>query len=179
MLDKKIDIEVSHNHPFNKFGHFWSSIVMIFISYPAMYYGNYSYGVKYFLYSHILRQSGHFFYERQDLDKEKLKFGHKDSTKKNATIGVLVCILLYYYKDFLSFIALYTNNDIALYSAILTILPHFTEICYKFGFLRGIQWIIKIITDPFTDILDFYPYIIIKPKYFVDINYANICSFLR
>lgn len=29
MSDKHIDIEVSHNHPVNKFGHFWSSVGMI------------------------------------------------------------------------------------------------------------------------------------------------------
>ena len=173
MLDKKIDIEVSHNHPFNKFSHFWSSIVMIFISYPAMFNGNYTYGVKYFLYSHILRQSGHFFYERQDLDKEKLKFGHKDGTKKISTLCVFICIFLYYYKNFINFLSYFSYNDLALYSAFLTIIPHYAEICHKFGFLRGLQWIVKIFTDPFTDILDFYPYIIINPKYTIDFNFRN------
>ena len=35
MHDKHIDIEVSHNHPVNKFGHFWSSVGMILFAYPV------------------------------------------------------------------------------------------------------------------------------------------------
>ena len=31
MIDKQIDIEVSHNHPFDKFAHFWSSLFMIIL----------------------------------------------------------------------------------------------------------------------------------------------------
>lgn len=170
MLDKKIDIEVSHNHPFNKFGHFWSSIGMIFISYPAMWNGNYSKGVAWFLYTHTLRQSGHFFYERQDPDQEKRKFGHKDGTKKVATLGVGLCIMLYLFKDNIQHFKVYDKGTIALYSALMTVLPHFTEIWHKYSFVRAIQWAIKIITDPFTDLGDFYTHAIIHPKYFIDFN---------
>merc|ERR1711871_542468 len=149
MLDKHIDISVSHNHPFNRFGHFWSSIGMIVISYPNMWWGNYGYAVKWFLYTHILRQSGHFFYERQDPDKEKRKFGHKDGTKKWATLGVAMCVLLYVYKNHLDMINMISHDDLAVYFALLTVIPHFAEIWHKFGFLRSIHWAIKITTDPF------------------------------
>lgn len=170
MYDKKIDIEVSHNHPFNKFGHFWSSIIMLSISYPSMISGDYVLAIKWFLFSHILRQSGHFFYERQDKNREKLKFGHKDGTKKFAAVGVFICVIIFIYKDSIKFVEEISYEDIALKSAFMTIIPHFMEICHKYGILRGIQWIIKIITDPVTDIMDFYQFAVIEPKYFVDWN---------
>lgn len=50
------------------------------------------------------------------------------------------------------------------------VMPHFSEICHKFGWLRGIQWVVKIITDPFTDLIDFYPYMMIHPREFLDLN---------
>jgi glutamate-1-semialdehyde aminotransferase len=78
MKDKEVDIDVSHNHPVNKFGHFWSSVVMILHSYPyCFWYGDALTGCISFFVAHVVRQSGHFFYERQDRNVEKLKFGHK------------------------------------------------------------------------------------------------------
>ncbi len=66
MLDKHIDIEVSHNHPVNKFGHFWSSVGMIIFAYPLIFwYGQPLKGCLWFLATHVVRQSGHFFYEHQ------------------------------------------------------------------------------------------------------------------
>ena len=82
MLDKEIDIEVSHNHPVNKFAHFWSSVVMLLVAYPLVAIGELKRGFIWFLLTHVLRQAGHFFYERQDRDWEKQKFGHKDGSKK-------------------------------------------------------------------------------------------------
>lgn len=35
------------------------------------------------------------------------------------------------------------------------------------GYLRGLEWIIKILTDPLTDLVDFYDYWIIDLKYFL------------
>ncbi len=174
MLDKHIDIDVSHNHPFNKFGHFWSSIGMIFFAYPAMFTGRFALGSLMFLLTHALRQAGHFFYERQDRDAEKLKFGHKDGSKKKACLGVAACIAMCVYKDQIALLANYVSKDqLCFCSALLTIMPHFSEICHRFGWLRGFQWVIKILTDPFTDLIDFYPYIMIHPREFVDFNFLD------
>lgn len=66
MSDKHIDIEVSHNHPVNKFGHFWSSVGMIVFAYPLIFwYGEPVKGCCWFFITHVIRQSGHFFYEHQ------------------------------------------------------------------------------------------------------------------
>lgn len=54
--------------------------------------------------------------------------------------------------------------------AMFTIIPHFVEIIYQYGFLRGVSWAIKILTDPFTDLLDFYTHVIIHPKHFLDLK---------
>jgi len=51
-----------------------------------------------------------------------------------------------------------------------TVIPHFVEIVYQYGVLRGLSWALKILTDPFTDLLDFYPHIVIHPKYFLDLK---------
>merc|ERR1712038_1453292 len=106
MLDKKIDIDVSHNHPVNKFGHFWSSVFMILVAYPMIYMGNYIEGCLWFFLTHVVRQSGHFFYEQQDRNIEKLKFGHKDASKKEAAAALAVAFTMYMYRaeiwDFVS-----------------------------------------------------------------------------
>lgn len=66
MNDKHIDIEVSHNHPVNKFGHFWSSVGMIVFAYPLLFwYCDPLKGCLCFFLTHVVRQSGHFFYEHQ------------------------------------------------------------------------------------------------------------------
>lgn len=66
MMDKHIDIEVSHNHPVNKFGHFWSSVGMIAFAYPLIFWcGEPVKGCCWFFITHVIRQTGHFFYEHQ------------------------------------------------------------------------------------------------------------------
>ena len=54
--------------------------------------------------------------------------------------------------------------------ALFTIVPHFVEILHQYGFLRGMSWLIKILTDPFTDLLDFYTHWVIHPKRFLDLK---------
>jgi glutamate-1-semialdehyde aminotransferase len=175
MQDKHIDIAVSHNHPVNKFGHFWSSVGMILLAYPYCIFGYPIQGCIWFLLTHTFRQSGHFFYEHQDRDIEKLKFGHKDGSKKESVAFLVMAGLLYYYR---SVVWEYTNRLVLLQElqtpqymslvATLTILPHMVEIVHQWGWMRAISWIVKILTDPFTDLLDFYEYWIIHPKWFLD-----------
>lgn len=173
MLDKRIDIDVSHNHPFNKFGHFWSSFGMICFAYPFMLMGYFVDGAVVFVLMHALRQAGHFLYERQDRDTEKLKFGHKDGTKKKACIGVALCIAIYLYKTQISILDRVSEDDFALCSILLTVIPHFAEICHEFGWLRGSQWVVKILTDPFTDLVHFYDYKLVQPKELIDVNFLT------
>ena len=166
MESKKIDINVSHNHPVNKFVHFWSSFLMIYYSYYYLFVNEYLNMVISFFISHIIRQSGHFFYETQNLDLEKLKFGHKNGSKKK-TIGTLFIFngFMYWNETLLSY------NEYLFMNLILCILPHYLEIIHKYGFVKACDWIIKIITDPFTDLIDFYTHIIIHPKHFIDIKH--------
>jgi glutamate-1-semialdehyde aminotransferase len=175
MQDKHIDISVSHNHPVNKFGHFWSSVGMILLAYPYCIFGDPIQGCIWFLLTHTVRQSGHFFYEHQDRDIEKLKFGHKDGSKKESVAFLTVAGLVYYYR---SVVWEYTNRLVSLQElqtsqyvslvATLTILPHMVEIIHQWGWMRGISWMLKILTDPFTDLGDFYEYAAIHPKWFLD-----------
>ncbi len=179
MEDKFIDIEVSHNHPVNKFGHFWSSVLMIIFAYPLIFwYGEPLKGCLWFLATHVVRQSGHFFYEQQDRNIEKLKFGHKDASKKEAAAALVIAFTLYCYRaevwemvpDFCKGFDPLTVDQYAGLVALFTIVPHFVEICYEFSVLRGISWALKILTDPFTDLLDFYTHAMIHPKWFGDLK---------
>jgi len=178
MLDKHVDIQVSHNHPVNKFGHFWSSVGMILFAYPLILWKCQPLkGCAWFFMTHVMRQSGHFFYEHQDRDIEKLKFGHKDASKKEAVAFLSLAGVVYKYREEIynlathyissTFLELSLDQYVSVI-ALFTVVPHFVEIVYQYGWLRGLSWAIKIFTDPFTDLLDFYPYVIIHPKYFLD-----------
>jgi glutamate-1-semialdehyde 2,1-aminomutase len=177
MEDKRIDIEVSHNHPVNKCGHFWSSVFMILMAYPYIFKGMPIHAGLWFFGTHVVRQSGHFFYEKQDRNIEKRKFGHKDASKKAAAAGLFLAGLAYYYRaTLMTFVAQYNIGlDLSVEQyvsgiTLLTIIPHFVEIFYQFGMLRALEWMIKIITDPFTDVIDFYSYWIIHPRCFLDLK---------
>lgn len=176
ILDKKIDIDVSHNHPGNKFGHFWSSVVMILVAYPFIYMGFPSEGCMWFFLTHVVRQSGHFFYEHQDRDIEKLKFGHKDASKKEAVAFLAVAAVGYYYhREILAKVSDYVTIELRFDQyvsivALFTIVPHAVQITYEYGFIRGLSWLLKILTDPFTDIIDFWQFAVIHPKWFLDMK---------
>ena len=145
---------------------------MLAMAYPYFFVGQtLKCGLVFFI-SHVIRQSGHFFYEHQDWDIEKLKFGHKDASKKEAVTIVFVAGLGYCYRaeiwEILNKYHVALNLSAAQYTslvAFMTIMPHFVEIVYQFGWLRGISWLLKIWTDPITDLLDFYEYAFIHPKW--------------
>ena len=227
MEDKRIDIEVSHNHPVNKWTHFWSSVGMILFAYTLIgFYGRYKEGMFVFLVTHVLRQAGHFFYEKQDRNFEKLKFGHKDGSKKEAVVGVAFALWFFFNKaavfvylnNFLGhstvFVAAYryiflpllvdilgyyggststssfqqqvlvplsekpekfaffnlSDDQFVVIAGLMTIVPHFVEIWHEFGCIRATEWVLKILTDPFTDLIDFYEYWIIHPREFLDLK---------
>eukprot|EP00980_Cylindrotheca_fusiformis_P005104 scaffold1083_cov114-Cylindrotheca_fusiformis.AAC.8 len=176
MLDKKIDIDVSHNHPVNKFGHFWSSVFMILVAYPLIYAGYPIEGCKWFFLTHVVRQSGHFFFEHQDRDIEKLKFGHKDASKKGAAVFLAAAAIVYQYRsEIWARLSEYVTIELKFDQyvsivALFTVVPHAVQISYEYGFIRGLSWLLKILTDPFTDILDFWEFAVIHPKWFVDLK---------
>jgi hypothetical protein len=142
MSDKHIDIAVSHNHPVNKFGHFWSSVGMILFAYPLIFwFGEPLKGCAWFFLTHVVRQSGHFFYEHQDRDIEKLKFGHKDASKKEAVAFLSCAAIVYIYREeVLAFAAGYIDPAFFQLSldqyvsviALFTVVPHFVEIVYQY-----------------------------------------------
>lgn len=176
MLDKEIDIEVSHNHPVNKFGHFWSSVFMLLFAYPLCFMGYPIEGCLWFFLTHCVRQAGHFFYEHQDRDIEKLKFGHKDASKKGAVVFLVIAAVVHQYGTIILdtfrkyFPAEFQFSQYISVVALFTIVPHAVEITYQYGPLRGLSWMLKILTDPITDLIDFYPYVIIHPKWFLDLK---------
>merc|ERR1719473_965772 len=63
-----------------------------------------------------------------------------------------------------------TSEQFIILGGLFTIFPHFVEIVFYYNFVRGVQWFVKIFTDPFTDILDFYHHWYINPKWFLDLR---------
>ena len=103
-----------------------------------------------------------------------------DSPSKKAAVAFLsiAAIVFHYRVELLDFITPYVHSrflELTLEQyvcaiGLFTVLPHFVDITYEFGYLRGLSWAIKIVTDPFTDLLDFYKYIIINPKWFLKLK---------
>ena len=54
--------------------------------------------------------------------------------------------------------------------ALFTVVPHCVEITYQYGFIRGFSWLLKIFTDPITDLIDFWRFAVIHPKWFLDLK---------
>ena len=77
----------------------------------------------------------------QDRDIEKLKFGHKDASKKEAVAFLSCAALMYNYRDYVtSFASKYIDpsffhlsiDQYVLVIALFTVVPHFVEIIYQF-----------------------------------------------
>lgn len=166
MLDKHIDISVSHNHPVNRFVHFWSSVLMLAVSYPLFFMSESMTGAVLSMLSfQMLRQIGHFFYERTDPHIEKRKFGHKDHSKKCAAVFIFASIVLQLiYSPFRFMDQLTVTLGLAFTS-------HAAEIWYQYGAIRAMDWWIKIITDPATDVMDFFDSAFIPLSQFQDIHW--------
>ena len=113
--------------------------------------------------SQALRQIGHFFYERQDPDLEKMKYGHINSTKWATTFALLLTYIAYV----MGFFGALSSDKLLPIALLLCFTPHFAEICHFYGFVRGCDWIVKIITDPITDLFDFYDCAFIHPTEFL------------
>jgi len=63
-----------------------------------------------------------------------------------------------------------TQSQFIVTAALMTIVPHFVEIVHQWGWIRGIEWVIKILTDPFTDLIDFHDNWKVHPKEFLDVK---------
>ena len=91
----------------------------------------------------------------KDRDIEKLKFGHKDASKKEAVALLSFAGVVYIYREEICKLAThYINSTFLELSleqyvsaiALFTVVPHFVEIVYQYGWLRGLSWAIKIFT---------------------------------
>lgn len=154
--DKEIDIGVSHNHPVNRWTHFWSSLGQICVPYVLWY----SFRLKFeamitFLLLHMLRQSGHFFYEAQLKHDEKVKIGYKNATKKKVAvlipIGIVLSVLLSLCYPFT-----FSFKKLFVLMGLLAVANRMVDISQCHGYMRSISWLTKIVSDPFTDLYDFY-----------------------
>ena len=93
--------------------------------------------------AHVIRQSGHFFYENQDRDIEKLKFGHKDKSKKVAAVSLAMIAVTYYYMDIIDeqlnvmkYLNMVSAEQYTWILSLSTIVPHFVDITNQYVSFR-------------------------------------------
>ena len=145
---------------------------MLAIAYPLFFTGRLVEAAVTMLLCQAIRQVGHFFYERTDPDVEKKKFGHKDRSKKIAAGCLLLSLIVQLV--WAPFTAA-QQLQITLWMAFVS---HAVEITHKFGWIRAMDWWIKIFTDPMTDAADFLDSALIPPRDFFDINPTSARSFV-
>lgn len=150
MLAKKIDCHVSHNNKINFFVHFISSLITIVLYYTILFTPYFYISIYTFLICQIIRQSGHFLFEKSNQHADEAKIGFRNNSKRLSFIIFAIGIIVLNIFKF-DFNKLIFNNLCIIY-----ILKIGTSCVYN-GFRHTSLWIIKIITDMFTDLYDFAP----------------------
>jgi hypothetical protein len=99
----------------------------------------------------VLRQAGHFLFEADHSVGEQAKIGFRNNSKR-ATIGMFLLLNAVLFaageRDYAHLLNLNLGVVIGLKVA---------TACVYIGIWKTMLWLIKIVTDPFTDIADFGP----------------------
>merc|ERR1711871_252348 len=79
-----------------------------------------------------------------------------------------VAFFLWYFRESVYVIRDTSTDQFVAIAGFMAFIPHAIEIVEKYGVIRAIDWILKILTDPFTDLYDFKDAIIISLSEFGD-----------
>lgn len=144
---KMDDHHASHSNDVNQFLHFLSSSLFIYcyvILYPHLYKA-----IDYAVLSMVLRQSGHIIFEPPSHDKQKLQLGF-NTRAKMFVLGLYSMTPLVYLieNDF---------HKIIFYKTVFLIVGHTIALFNNYGFIIANVWLVKFFTDPFTDLIAYYP----------------------
>jgi glutamate-1-semialdehyde 2,1-aminomutase len=160
MQRKHDDHVASHSHRVNQILHFFSSSTFIFAY--ALLFTHFTLAMWLGLGALVLRQAGHALIEPPCRDKEKLLLGF-DTPSKSVILAAYTLI---------PFWVLYAAEAIAWANAgslVLDVAKHwFGLTCVvvfgrvavlvgKHGLRNALIWFVKLITDPFTDVIAYYP----------------------
>lgn len=144
---KMDDHHASHSNDVNQFLHFLSSSLFIY-SYIIMYNQLYT-AVNSSVLSMILRQSGHIIFEPPSHDKQKLQLGFNTRSKMFVLMLYLMTPLIYFIENDI--------HKIIVYKTTFLIFGHTMGLYNTYGFIIALVWLTKFFTDPFTDLLAYYP----------------------
>eukprot|EP00286_Rhodomonas_abbreviata_P011676 CAMPEP_0181318376 /NCGR_PEP_ID=MMETSP1101-20121128/16971_1 /TAXON_ID=46948 /ORGANISM="Rhodomonas abbreviata, Strain Caron Lab Isolate" /LENGTH=252 /DNA_ID=CAMNT_0023425837 /DNA_START=48 /DNA_END=806 /DNA_ORIENTATION=+ len=161
MRQKQIDHEASHANLINQYLHLWSSAIFLWCY--ATFAVDYRRAVYWGLFSLIIRQSGHYIFEPPCHDKEQAMLGFDTAKKVKIvllyfTLPTVMLIQLTQWGRTKSF---FTRYDIAvadlwLVATVAVVGGRTLFLWSKYGFLVSQHWLIKFVTDPFTDIPAYY-----------------------
>ena len=141
------DHHASHSNDVNQFLHFLSSSLFIY-SYLIMYSQLYT-AVNSSILSMILRQSGHIIFEPPSHDKQKLQLGFNTRSKIFVLMLYLMTPLIYFIENDI--------HKIIVYKTTFLIFGHTIGLYNTYGLIIALVWLTKFFTDPFTDLLAYYP----------------------
>jgi hypothetical protein len=144
---KMDDHHASHSNDVNQFLHFLSSSLFIY-SYLIMYNQLYT-AVNSSILSMILRQSGHIIFEPPSHDKQKLQLGFNTRSKIFVLMLYLMTPLIYFIENDI--------HKIIVYKTTFLIFGHTIGLYNTYGLIIALVWLTKFFTDPFTDLLAYYP----------------------
>ena len=160
MLRKHHDHVASHSNRVNQVLHFFSSSGFI-VAY-ALLFANFTIAMWLGLVALILRQAGHALIEPPCRDKERLLLGF-DTPSKSIILGSYLLIPLWdlYAAEVVSWAnAASLVLTVAQHWFILTAVVVFGRVFVlidKHGLRNALVWFVKLITDPFTDVIAYYP----------------------
>ena len=151
---------VSHSNGINQFFHLLSSSVFIYCY--AIAFSDLTRAMCLGLAALFVRQFGHAILEPPCRDKEALLLGYDTPKKTLIVLGYVLIPIAHMAQvnswTLASFMSLI--GSIALYWFFWTLLVVFGRVVYliwKHDFRMSMVWFIKLITDPLTDIIAYFP----------------------
>ena len=158
MRRKEDDHAASHSNTVNQFMHLISSTIFI-INYCTI-WSNCTATMATGLFSLFLRQSGHAIFEPPCHDEEELLLGFNTRSKCFVVAGYTLAPLISLLRlsnDVGFFLTLASIARSWLGVTLFFVLGHTGLLWMQYGFRISMVWLIKLVTDPFTDVLVYYP----------------------
>jgi glutamate-1-semialdehyde 2,1-aminomutase len=158
MRRKHDDHKASHSNCVNQFMHLISSTIFIFNYYTI--WGDCTTTMVLGLFSLFLRQSGHAIFEPPCHDEEELLLGFNTRSKCFVVAGYTLApiVTLLQLSGSVNFVqALEPVARSWLLVTLFFVLGHTGLLWMQYGFKIAMVWLVKLITDPFTDVAAYYP----------------------
>jgi glutamate-1-semialdehyde 2,1-aminomutase len=160
MQRKADDHHASHSNGVNQFFHLLSSSVFIYCYFIAFW--DITTAMSLGLAALFVRQFGHAILEPPCPDKEALLLGFNTRNKTLIVLGYILIPVIHMTQAGLWTIDTFTSliGTVALHWFLWTLLVVFGRVAYLFwkhDFRISMIWFVKLVTDPLTDIVAYFP----------------------